>query len=76
MRTFLFVACCGFLLVAAAKKDEAPHWPMFRKHLIDTGANESAAVADVNRDGRLDIIAGENWFEAPDWKKHRMREIP
>jgi VCBS repeat protein len=49
---------------------------MFRKHLIDAGANESAAVADVNQDGRLDIIAGENWFEAPGWKKHRMREIP
>ena len=56
--------------------DQAPHWPMFRKHLIDPGANESAAVADVNKDGRLDIISGENWFEAPDWKKHRIREIP
>ncbi len=53
-----------------------PHWPMFRKHLLDTGANESAAVADINQDGRLDIICGENWFEAPEWKKHRMREIP
>ena len=49
---------------------------MFRKHLLDSGANESAAVADVNKDGRLDIIAGENWYEAPQWKKHRMREIP
>jgi hypothetical protein len=48
---------------------------MFRKVAIDAGANESAAVADVNRDGRLDVIAGENWFEAPAWKKHRMREI-
>ena len=53
-----------------------PRWPMFRSHLLDPGANESAAVADVNQDGRLDIIAGENWFEAPRWNKHRMREIP
>ena len=63
------------LLLAADPKSQ-PHWPMFRKHLINEGANESAAVADVNKDGRLDIIAGENWYEAPDWKKHRMREIP
>ena len=55
---------------------QQPHWPMFRRHLLDSGANESAAVADVNKDGRLDIICGENWFEAPEWKKHRLREIP
>ena len=61
---------------ALPEKQSAPRWPMFRKHLLDSGANESAAVADVNKDGRLDIIAGENWYEAPRWKKHRMREIP
>ncbi len=65
-----------YSVLTAADPPPQPHWPMFRKHLIDAGANESAAVADVNQDGRLDIIAGENWFEAPDWKKHRMREIP
>ena len=31
---------------------------------IDAGASETAAVADVNRDGRLDIISGEHWYEA------------
>jgi hypothetical protein len=49
---------------------------MFRKHQLDSGANESTTVADVNKDGKLDIIAGENWYEAPQWKKHPMREIP
>jgi hypothetical protein len=81
MRSFsksmlLFLTVCCLALRPAPKKDQTPHWPMFRKHMIDAGANESAAVADVNQDGRLDIIAGENWYEAPDWKKHRMREIP
>jgi hypothetical protein len=38
---------------------------LFRSWLIDGGASETAAVADVNRDGRLDIISGENWYEAP-----------
>jgi FG-GAP-like repeat len=57
-------------------EDQAPLWPMFRKHLLDPGANEAAAVTDVNHDGRLDIINGENWYEAPEWRKHRFREIP
>jgi hypothetical protein len=56
-------------------QEKPPQWPLFKKHLIDPGANESAAVADLNRDGRADIVSGENWYEAPDWKKHRLREI-
>ena len=47
----------------------------FRIQLIDPGASETAAVADVNRDGRLDIISGEHWYEAPAWMKHRFREL-
>ena len=31
---------------------------------------ECVSVADVNRDGKLDLTAGRNWYEAPDWKKH------
>lgn len=34
--------------------------------------SEGAAVADLNKDGRLDIIAGYYWFEAPKWIKHEM----
>ena len=37
----------------------------FRLHQIDPGASETAAVADVNRDGRLDIISGEYWYQGP-----------
>ena len=35
----------------------------FRKHTLDLGPAESVTVADVNCDGRLDIICGENWYE-------------
>jgi hypothetical protein len=64
-----------FVLPQPSAQEKPLQWPLFRKHQLDAGANESAAVADFNRDGRLDIISGENWFEAPDWKKHRIREI-
>lgn len=36
---------------------------------------EACAAIDVNRDGRRDIVAGENWYEAPDWKPHRFRTV-
>ena len=44
------------LLLAISRPDDIP----FVRHTIDLGANESCAVADINKDGRLDIIAGEN----------------
>jgi hypothetical protein len=43
--------------------------------MIDGGASETAAVADINKDGRLDIVSGENWYEAPSWTKHRFRDL-
>lgn len=43
---------------------------------IDGGAAESAAVADFNNDGNLDIVAAESWYEAPSWTKRPIRTIP
>jgi hypothetical protein len=34
--------------------------------------SEGVAVADLNKDGRPDIVAGYYWFEAPAWKRHQM----
>src|SRR5512135_1169401 len=35
----------------------------FRKHALDLGCCETVTVADINCDGRLDIVSGENWFD-------------
>src|SRR5262245_10028683 len=48
----------------------------FNVRMIDPGFSESVAVADFNKDGRLDILSAEYWYEAPAWTKHRVREIP
>jgi hypothetical protein len=32
--------------------------------------SECCSVADFNGDGKLDLAAGRNWYEAPGWKKH------
>jgi hypothetical protein len=47
----------------------------FAKHTLDLGAYETCAVADINRDGRPDIVSGENWYEGPAWSKHHFRSI-
>ena len=56
----------------------------FRKHTLDLGISETVAVADMNGDGRLDIISGENWYEqrpakgggGPRFVKHQFRDLP
>lgn len=32
--------------------------------------SEGVGVVDVNKDGKKDIVAGDTWYEAPDWKMH------
>ncbi len=43
--------------------------------MIDPGFSESVAVADFNKDGRLDILSAEYWYEAPAWTRHKIRDI-
>jgi hypothetical protein len=56
---------------------------LFRKHTIDLGSSESCAVVDVNKDGRLDIVSSESWYEQQPhaagrsgrWIKHEFRKV-
>jgi len=47
----------------------------FKKKLIDKVSYEAASVFDVNNNGKLDIISGEYWYEAPDWRKHKICDV-
>lgn len=46
----------------------------WKKTVLDTKFRaEGVAVADVNRDGRPDVMAGNFWYEAPGWTPHEIR---
>jgi len=48
------------------------HW---KKTVVDkVFRSEGVAIADVNRDGKMDILVGDVWYEAPDWKMHEIRK--
>ena len=67
--------CLPFLTAIVLAAASRPADIAFRVQMIDPGYNETAAVADINNDGRPDIVSGESWYEAPNWTKHRLRDI-
>ena len=71
MRVLTIVFTALLLTPSPTRSPDIP----FRSLMIDHGASETAAVADINKDGRLDIVSGENWYQAPSWTRHKFREL-
>jgi len=65
-----------FLVVGGLQASAAP--PAFERHVVDTGlkGGYQVVVADMNRDGRPDLIALASgmtelvWYENPGWQRH------
>jgi hypothetical protein len=74
MRRLTFATCCLLIAFLAFTAPRPPDIP-FRIHTLDLGASETAAIADINGDGKPDIVSGEYWYEGPDWKPHRFRDV-
>ncbi|MGH9835688.1 MAG: FG-GAP repeat domain-containing protein [Blastocatellia bacterium] len=48
----------------------------FKKIVLDREfRSEGVAVADVNRDGKPDVIAGNLWYEAPAWTPREIQPV-
>lgn len=84
MRTYTwllaFLVPAGLALVlptAPAREEEKVTTEItWKKTVIDrVFRSEGVAVADVNKDGKLDILIGEAWYEAPDWKMHEITKL-
>src|SRR4051812_14367282 len=70
MRARLSAACLLVLAAGSLFADE-PKWQRIK--LDGTFRSEGVAAFDVNKDGRIDVVAGDVWYEAPDWKMHEIR---
>jgi hypothetical protein len=47
----------------------------FKRVELDSAfRSEGVNVADVNRDGKIDVVVGDLWYEAPDWKPHEIQK--
>ncbi len=68
-------ACLALLLWAPASRCHGED-VAFRRHVLNARSEfMAAAVFDVNKDGKLDIVCGGFWYEAPTWKKHFLRNV-
>ena len=75
MKWFLALSIGVALTAIVSFSRSRPAEIRFQKHLIDIGASESAAWADINGDGRLDIVSGDTWYESPRWTPHKFRQL-
>jgi hypothetical protein len=69
--TLFSLACMALPAAAHAVPAQTISW---KKTLIDDKfRSEGAAVADVNRDGKMDVLVGDFWYQAPTWQRHEIR---
>lgn len=61
----------GFMLDNASTEAADVAWE--RQQLDAVFRSEGVAAADVNHDGKVDVLAGDVWYEAPEWKMHEIR---
>ncbi|ACT92897.1 FG-GAP repeat domain-containing protein [Dyadobacter fermentans] len=64
--TFLMGACAS-LSAQAQQKEQRASPIVFEKKMIASESVESVGVADVDNDGKPDLISGEFWYKGPEF---------
>jgi hypothetical protein len=68
------VAVASFRLPESEAADTSAPKITWKKTVLDRKfRSEGVAVADVNKDGKIDVLNGEYWYEAPDWTPHELQ---
>ena len=62
------------LIVSLSQTLAAGELSFTRVQLDARFRSEGVAVADFNNDGQNDVVAGDYWYEAPDWTRHEIRD--
>lgn len=70
----VFILLAIFLSVAAVAHAESISFS--KQQLSDMFFSEGVAVADVDNDGKTDVIAGPFWYRAPQFKQKRGIAAP
>jgi len=69
-RFCIFLACLAVFGGSRLTADDV-RWE--RINLDKSFRSEGVAAFDVNHDGKIDVVAGDVWYEAPSWKMHEIR---
>jgi FG-GAP-like repeat len=74
-RTIALGLSAILLTLTSARGDDAKTPVSWKKTVIEGRfRSEGVAIADVNKDGKLDVLIGDSWYEAPSWVKHDIRK--
>ncbi|MFC4992093.1 FG-GAP repeat domain-containing protein [Rubritalea tangerina] len=57
------------MMVAASAETPSTEVGFKKLQLLDKYVSEGASIGDVDKDGKLDVIAGPLWWKGPDFKK-------
>ncbi len=69
-----YYCLCGLsLMLLLHKESDAQHPIKFDIHFLTIDSNEGCDIADFDNDGKLDIVAGRNWYRNDDWLPRPVR---
>jgi len=66
MRGLILVLVCACSCLQAVEFRKTVVDPLFR--------SEGVGIGDVNKDGEMDILVGDLWYEGPNWMAHEVRK--
>lgn len=68
----LLTSVSGGMADSPAESKKSPKWKV---DMLTLDSNEGCAIGDINGDGINDVVAGRNWYAAPDFKPRPLRTI-